>query len=381
MAIDQPQDVLHSVTKKLLPELTDTFTRAHPAFDKIRSASKNEPFETNRTYFDIMTGDPATSIHIQTGGELLSATRKKISRQGYIDPARTILLYDVPNWELARCGSKADIVKVFEKYPGATVMGAHERAARQFFRGASSASSDPSGDYGFKGFCTLNADQSFVPAATSFRGVLGYTGRTAAPDSGAGQTGTVFGIPQENAATDAADGWYHQYGNIGSMSTDGRRIINTTLQRARYQGKILPADVDIMMCDEATYQNLVMDMEGLTFISSGSIESPSTGVQSRDGVMYGKIPLYHEPEISLADTTAYTTSAALTGILIGLTSATWRIGFAGGHSAQATNGNFQAMAPILLQDKDAWQYRLVVDWNAYCTDLRRQMIVTGGAQE
>ena len=379
MSIDQPQEVLHTVTKKLLPDLTETFTRAHPAFDKIRKASKNEPFTTNRTYFDILTGDPSTSIHVQSGSESITSTRKKVSRQGYIDPARTILTYNVPAWELARCGSKDDVIKLFEKYPGATIMGANERAARQFFRGASSAGTDPSGDYGFKGFCTLNADMSFVPSNTSFRGVLGYTGRTAAPDSGAGQTGTVFGIPQENATTDPASGWYHQYGSIGSMSTDGRRVINTTIQRTRYQGKMQEGDIDVMACDEASFQNLVQDMEGLVWITE--LDSPSMYAQSREGVKMGKIAVYHEPEIDLSDTTAYTTAAALTGVIIGLTTSSWRIGFAGGHSAQATNGNFQAMAPILLQDQDAWQYRLVVDWNAYCTDLRRQMLVTGGAQE
>lgn len=379
MAIDQPQDLLYTVSKKLLPDLNVAFGRAHPAVDKIKNSAQKVPFTTNRTYFDIATGSPATSIHVQTGSETISSTRKQVARQGYIDPSRCIWTWNVPNQELSRCGSADDIIKLFNKYPKLASIGAGEEVARQFIRGASSAASDPDGT-GTKGLCTLNADQNFVPTTTSYRGVLGYTGRTAAPDSGAGQTGTVFGIPQENAATDPATGWYHQYGSIGSMSTDGRRIINTTLQRTRYQGQTEDAVIDLMMADESTFQNMVEDMESLVWLAD-EIGSPSEAAQTREGIRYGKIPLYQEPEIDLSDTTAYTTAAALTGILIGLASGTWNLGFAGGNSQMATGGNFELMKPILLQDRDAWQYRMVADLNFFCDDLRRNMIVTGGAQE
>ncbi len=379
MAIDQPQDLLYTVTKKMLPDLGVVFGTAHPAVDAIKKKSENVPFTTNRTYFDVATGSPATSIHAQTGGELITSTRKQVLRQGYIDPARCIWTWNVPCLELSRCGSKDDIYKIFNKYPKLVMIGAGQQVARQFIRGASSAGTDPDGHYGVKGLCTLNADQSFVPTSTSFGGVLGYAGRSAAPDSGTGQTRTVFGLPQEDAATDPVTGWYHQYENIGSMSTDGRRLINTVMQRANYQGET-EERVDLMMADEASFQNIVMDMEGLVWIQD-KLDSPSTAAQTREGVMYGKTPLYQEPEIDLTDTTAYSTAAAQTGIIIGLATGSWKLGFAGGNSQLATNGNFELMKPILLQDQDAWQYRMIADLNFFCTDLRRQFILTGGATE
>ena len=383
MAITQPQDVLHSVVVDLSTELVDVFSKGHPAVEAILKGSKDEGLESHEKAFDVMIGDPATSVKVATGGEMLTSQRKRISRQATERPSRVVLLYEVPNRELARTGKKKDMVRIFDKYPKATMIGARERFVRQFIRGASSAGNDPSGDYGFSGQVTLNADMTYSPDTasgyTARRGILGYTGRVARPDAGAGQTYTIHGLPMEDATTDPTNGWYHQYGDISSMGTDGRRVINTVLQRANFQGEG-ENGVDIMMADEATFQNLVDNLEQIAWINNDLV-SVSTKATKRRGIKFGDIPLYHEPEIDIADTTCYTTSAPQDGLLIGLSLDAWKMFFANGHSAQATNGNFEAMAPILLQDRDSYQYRLVCDFNLYCNDLRRQMVVTGGAQE
>lgn len=379
MAIDQPQDVLHGVVHDLRKELSDAFTRAHPAFDAIR---KNgiEKLGSHEYAWDVAVGSPETAIKIGTGNESITSSRKPVSRQATERPARVVLTYEVPCRELARANGKNDIVKIFDKYPKLAMNGGIERWARQFFRGASSAGNDPSGDTGMNGFVTLNPDQSYTPESTARTGILSYTGRSASPDSGSGQTGTRFGLACEDAATDPAEGWYSQYGNITSFSTDGRRTINTVLQRANYQQMLEGAKVDILACDEATFQNIVEDMEGLVWLSD--LGSPSTTAQSRAGIKYGMgggIPLYHEPEIDIGDTTSYTTAAARLGVLVGLSLKTWHLFVAAGNSALATGGFFDAVKPILLQDRDAYQYRLVADLNFACDSLRHQLCVTGGS--
>ena len=384
MAIDQPQDLLYAVIREQDKRFTDVFTKAHPAMDKILSNMERKSLGgSNKFAFNVNIGDPATATKISSGTELIPAPRRQISRQGELEPARAILSYAIPNRELARSGGKNDLMDIYAKYPLAAVAGGRERFIRQFVRGASSAGTEPSsGAEGFNGFTTLNRDQNFTPGTSALSGVLGYTATVADDSTSAGQTATVFNIPQENATTDPCTGWYHQYINVDSMANDGEMKINQGIMRVSMADMLKESGLDILMSDEGSYLKAgrLVTMNGTVAINKPSLPSAALS-KGRQGFMWGEVPWYWEPEIKLSDTTAYTTAAALTGLTIGLTTSTWITLVADGHKAQASGGYFDTLPPQRPTNQDVWVYQTILDLAIACRDLRRQLVITGTNQE
>lgn len=375
-------DVVNSSLKDLSAKHEETFTMSHPLLQKLWAGAEQHRLRSHSRLYDVITGDPGTLIGDRGGGALIAPPRRNVSRQAEEHPYLGIYAYNIPGKDLDEADGELDIVKIIRKYPELGLKGFKERFARQFARGAASAGTDPD-DQGANGYTTLNSNQSYNPNGTSKTGLIQFTGRTASPDNGAtGQTGTVHGLPLEDATTDATPGWYNQYGHIDSFSLDGNKTMRTTIGRANNQGADLEGNgVDLILSDEGSFQNYIESIDERIWITD--VSNPASKYLNRKGVKFGVADWYEEPAIDCDDTTAFTSADARLGLAYIITSAYWEwfMLMNNPHFRGKKTSNFRVHEPIPLQDQYGYQFRVSVNGNLCCTNLRAQGAVTGGAQE
>jgi hypothetical protein len=364
-------DILASTLNDLLPDYEETFTKNHPLWERVRKNGKfnKRKLKGPQLLFDVLTGGPGYAATDRTGSTVLAGGRRQNLKQGNEDPARIIYYWNVPEKDLDEASTEYDFANLVENYGIPAMADVSERIAAQLARGASSAGTDANGG-DVEGFLTLNGDQSYTPQdTTSLRsGVFQFAAI-------ASQTNTVHGLPMSGAAANPTTGWYHQYGTISSFSVDGRKVMRTHHDKAMQEGAQFVGAMDLLIGDDGSYQNYADDLDDQ--IQSLVVEGDPNKTKVREGMKFKAGVFFPDPAIDITDTTAFTTAAARNGVIYGMTTADWEMIMIG-----PGNGDkiFRVGEPIPVSQQPLIQYRLTSYSNVFCKNLRRQMVITGGAQ-
>lgn len=365
------QDVVYSTLVHLMPKFEELFLVGHPLLEKLYSGGGIERINLKgpTIEFTVITNGPGQVTGIRHGTETLASVRRNSAVRGSEQGFRAIYHFDIPGKDLAEASGEHDFAKLIDNYPAIAMSDFKDQFARQLASGTASAGSDVAGT-GCDGFTTLNGSQAYNPQGTARTGIFQFSTT---------QTATVHGLPMQNAGSSPTTGWYHQYDDISSFSTNGLRTMRTLKQKAAQQSLQLEGGgVNLMFADQASYQNVVDNYDSQVIVND-KIANPASKFSGRDAIKFDNADLFWEPAIDLSDTTAWSNANAQGGVIFGLNTAYWRWFFLGHNADKATNGNFSAERPIKVPNQDAWQYRIVTYCNLYCESLRHQMLVTGTA--
>lgn len=365
-------DILASTLQELLPGYVDTFTKFHPLWDRIAANGKFNQRKLKGPWveFTVLTGGPGYAVTDRTGSTTLAGGRRENAKRGIAYPTHLIYHFNVPNKDLKEAQTEYDFVGLVEDYGDPALSDLAERMSRQVARGASSAGTDPEGG-GVDGFFTLNGDQTYAPqdAGSTEQGLFQYAAVGA-------QTNTVHSLPMSGAGSNPTTGWYHQFGQISSFSSEGRKVLRTTRDKAGQEGSGLTGGMDLLISDDASYQNYLDDLDDQVQVAV--VEGDKGKHKVREGVAFGQAVWFPDPAIDITDTTAFSTATAQSGVIYGLTTDDFEMIMLGD---KGVNGKdfFEMEEPIRLESKPMVHYRLSCYANIFCRQLRRQMVVVGGA--
>ena len=363
-------DILASTLQDLLPGYVDLYTLNHPLWMRVKQGGgfNRRKLKGPWMEFNVLTGGPGNAITDRSGSSVLAGTRKQRLRRGIEYGARLIYFFDVPEKDLDEASTPYDFANLVENYGEAGMADLMERMANQLARGASTAGSDPLGG-GVDGFITLNGEQTYCPQdiGGTRTGIFQYANR-------ANQNNTVHNLPMESAAN-GVNGWYHQFGQINSFSVDGRKVMRTARDKANQQGSSLDGGVDLLMGDDASYQNYAENLDDQ--VVAAVVENDKGQGKIREGLKFGTATFFSEPAIDLSDTAAFTSATSQSGIIYGLCSKDWEMFTVG--DKNAGQDLFTVHDPIPVPDQPLIHYRVSFYANMYCRNLRRQFVVVGGA--
>lgn len=354
-------DVLATALQEQRPGYIETFLSWHPLIEKIVLAggigrtTSGGPW----TEFVVLTGGPGGVTTINFGSELITRGRSQNAKRGSEYAARMIYSFAVPAKDLAQANGKMDLAKILEKYPEQALADFHQRLCDQLAHGAGLQ---------VGGFLTFNGQRTYETEGTARTGVFEF----AAPAS---QSNTVHGLTQTTTP-----GWYNQYKDISSFATHGRRRLREAKQLAERQGKEVMGRIDLVFCDEGTYNNYIDDLDEKVRIISGN--TGKVGDMSpqkiREGIAFlgsESTVMYLEDSI---DVTEFTGVAA-DGVAYGINSKTWEMVSYGHDASKETKGYFDTIGPMRHPDQDAWLYDMVLHSAMFCKSRRHNFAVTGGA--
>lgn len=365
-------DILASTLQDLLPGYVDTFTAYHPLWDRIRKGGKFNKRKLKGPWVDfaVVTGGPGYAVTDRTGSTTLAGGRRQNAKRGLEYPARLIYHFNVPHKDLEEAESEYDLVDLVDNYGDTAMADLAERMARQVARGASSSGSDPEGG-GVDGFFTFNGSQTFAPQDAS----AGRSGLFQALAKGS-QTNTVHGLPMSGAGSDPVTGWEHQYAHIDSFDQHGRKVMRSTLQKADQEGAGLTGGMDLLVGDDGSYQNYLEDLDDQVQVAV--VENDKGKGKVRNGVKFLQADFFTDPAIDLSDTTAFSDALMQTGVIYGMTTEDFEMIMLG---SKGVNGEdfFRVEEPIRLSEAPMSHFRMSCYANIFCKQLRRQMLITGGA--
>lgn len=363
-------DVLAQSLQDLLPGSVDSFTRNHPAFDRIKNGNNFNRRGLKGPWVDfaVRTGGPGKMVTDRTGSTVLAGIRAQKGVRGSEYGARLIYYFTVPNKDLEESNTQHDFARLVEDYGDAAMAEIMEIMANQWARGASTAGSCEFGG-GAEGFSTLNGDQTYSPLSASQprQGYFSYAAK-------ASQTSTVHDLAKEGAAS-GTFGWYNQYGHITAMSLGGRRVMRTVRDAANQQGAKLNGGVDLILADDASYQNYADNLDDQ--VVAAVVENDKGQGKVREGLKFGTAVMFSDPTIDISDTQAFTSSESQSGVMYMLCTQDWEMFTVG--NLNGGKEMFRVSDPILLTDQDMVQFRITCYTNTMCKSLRNQGVVTGGA--
>lgn len=352
-------DVLAATVQELMPGLNETFVTDHPLMHQMVENGNIDKEQNKGPYreFTVLSGGPGTSTTVSTGSELVAGGRKQNAQKGNCYATRIIHAFDVPGKDLAEAFTPQGLAKLVKEYPVAALDDFKQEVARQFGSG--------NGD-GVGGFLTLNADATYNPNGTALPGVFEFAAR-------ASQTDTVFGLIKEGGAG-GVTGWYNQYARISAMAVDGRKKIRQAYFAAGRQGKS-KGPVDLMIGDVTSFEAVLEDLDDAVRIVAVK-EGDTVARQSRQGIKFNQADFWEDDAIDL---TQFTTGGADTGVIYGFKTPTWNLIAFGENQQMETKGFFDMRGPIRHPTQDMWRYEYVLHAQIFCTDLRCNFVVTGGA--
>jgi hypothetical protein len=346
------------------PVVQDLFWVKHPLLQAIfeQKAIEQHKLEGYKKTFVVYNQGPGNVTQIITGNETINGGRKNIGAKGEEESTRMIYAYDIPLSELDQVDGKMDIAKLFQKYPVAAMDDFMLRINRQLCVGDGT-------DVG--GFLTLNGNTTYAPQGTAKTGVFEY----AAPAS---QNDTVFNLQKQGGAS-GVDGWYNQYGNITSFSSDGLRTLRDVYFKASQQGRA-KGNVSLGFCDLGTYSNYLATLEQFVRTPAG-LQDDVVGKSFTEYVMFHNCKLYVDLDIDITDALFAATPAA-NGLAYLLHPASWKLFHYNAGKDQDGSGKpnlFRRRAPFRIPTKDMTRFESILDANIYCDNLRMNGVVTGGA--
>lgn len=365
-------DVLNSTLQELDTDFTSTFVQDLPFLRKVLERSKRDTFKGPYREFGVVTGGPGSYKKVNYGDELLQSGRRQNSSKGNVYASRIIYHYAVPNLDLAEISNAAVLADIIQRYPAEGLQEIKQDVTAQILRGAASAGTlaTVSNANDLDGIMTFNGLQSYTPSPTA--GSRGGFFEFAAKAS---QSNTVYGLTSEGSGS-GTTGWYNEYESIGSMFSDGPRKLRKLIQRTSRNG-LVGGKIDCLLSDEESMHNYV-EAEGekvrTVVMKDDAVKFSGEG----DTVMIQGAEWTWDESIDLSDTTAFSNAATQSGVIYGLCSADWEI-LTHGASSKETKGWFEFVDVGPHPDQDMHNFRIVMHFQPYCKQRRRQFCATGGA--
>lgn len=366
-------DVLATALQDLKPKFEELFLKGHPVLQYIIDKKGIEQHEMQGPYreFTVLKGGPGTGTGVKFGSETLRSQRKAQALRGNEYCFRYIYHFDVPGKDLSEASGSQDLARIIDNYPEVGIADARQRFNRQFVRGSASSGQDPDGT-GADGFTTLNGSQTYSPQGTARTGIFQYSTT---------QTATVMGLPMNDASTNPTPGWRHQYAHVNSFSLAGCKTARTLMTRASQEGMTLEGGgTDLVLSDEGTYQNLLEFLDE-RIIEIDKVNYPIAKYINRMGIKFNNADWYWEPDIDITDTTSFSNANAQLGVAYMLNTSKMELLLMQNNKDKAGGALFELQKPIPLPDQDAFQFRVISNFNVDCTSLRHQALMTGGSQE
>ena len=360
-------DVLNTTLQELADGYAETFLSWHPLNDYIIFKQKNvnyRPAAGPWIEFDVITGGPGQVKQIVYGDEVLPAGRRQNSKKGNAYAPFLMYTFQVPMKDLREANNKNDMARILKAYPEVALKEFAQYFAQQLGRGDGSS-------YGLQGFPTLNGNASYSPAGTSLTGIMSY----AAPAS---QTSTVFGLVKQGGAS-GVTGWYNQYGNISSMSTDGRKTIRSVYEQILEVGSSLEGQCDLLISDRDSYLNYIDTLDEQVRVSNETTQAGDRagGLNKRNGIKFLNADWYPDPAIDRSNAQFSGTPAA-NGLIYMFSTDSWEFFSIKG----SEGGKDMDIGPaIRIPDQPVYQYEMSTYFANYTRELRRNGCVTGGAIE
>ena len=354
-------DVLVTTLQELLPGVNETFTKFHPAFDHIIERGNKRTAKGHFIQFDLTPSGPGRSNKVVSGNETIQGGRKQTSVRTTEYAGRIVRAFDVPGIDLADANNEQDLVGLIKKYPETDLAEFREEIAKQLVMGGVSDVDN---------MLTWNGDATYDPRGLGSQdGIFSFAAALS-------QSSTVFGV-QKNSIV----GWHNQYAHINNFSSNGRKQLRKAYWDASQQMATDDGAVDLIFADRDTYDNYVDDLDDqVQIVERTTRDGDRAPGKMRSGIKFLDAVMYPEQNIVPAD---FTTTAATQGVAYGIHSATWTLFTAGGSGdggADATSGFF-AVRPeaIRLPTQEMWRYETILHMGMYCTNLRCNFVVTGGA--
>lgn len=356
-------DVLATTLQELREGFQETFLQWHPLDDYIfnkrgnveRASAKGHYIE-----FDVITGGPGYVSQVVNGDEVIKGGRRQNAKKGNTYAPFLFYAFDVPMKDLREANNKMDFARIIKRYPETALSEFAQYRANQFASG--------NGDNGMGGFVTLNGQKTYSPQGTALTGVFSFAAK-------ASQTETVFGLVKEGG-TSGVTGWYNQYGDISSFSSEGREKMRQVLEACERQGANFDGGLDLISSDTQFYLNYITDLDDQVRIPATGPDATKGGDRSsglhRRGIKFMDADWYADAAIDL---TVYTGVAA-DGVAFLLDTSTWHIYTIDGEKKgeDLTIGD-----PIRIPDQPVWRFEFQTYMGIYCDQLRRNGCVTGGA--
>lgn len=351
-------DVLVTALQRL-EEGQTTFDLYHPAFDKIIERKNRKTLKNPYCEFGLVPVGPGSITDVGRNPlATIRGGRRQGSARANTYATTFIYAYDVPTEDLRDASTEEDLVGLIRKYPMRGKLDFVEQLAEQLVMGNVTP---------LAGFPTLNADATYNPKGLGARnGLLDMRDPLA-------QTRNAHGIARNSVMN-----WHNQYGDISSFASDGRRILRKVYYDCSQQGGSASGDVDLIIADRGTFDNYVDNLEQFTFRDERNVSGDPGVAGFRQGVpfMNGGCMMFAEPHINIAN---FTTAAAQNGIAYLMHTATWHL-YSRGTNEKTTKGFFANRKPFRLPTQDVYRYEMVLSLGLYCDELRRNGVVTGGAQ-
>lgn len=352
-------DVISAV-RDLQAENTETFKIDDPFFSKVIEKKNMERMEGPYVAFVITPHGPGRATGHPNGTELYRGGLREGSVQANEFLGMASYVYDIPTKMLLRLGGTKDMVKLLEDYPDNAHTDFKQRLIRQFYLGNESE---------MDGFVTLNGQQTYNPEGNTSRTGLF---EALAPLS---QTTTVHGVTKNSV-----NKWHNQWGDISSFRTEGVTVIRETRQKAQMTLKDPQSKgIRTLVCDQQTFFNYVKWSQDRV-VANDTPKGDGTASEAFEGMPFAGSAARIYPS-EYIDLSAFT-GAWANGVLYGLDEATWRFFTAVGEhrGMKLEEGWFRAKDPIEMPDQPVIRCIEQLYFNAYCKNLAKNMLITGGAQ-
>lgn len=358
-------DVLQSCLEDLAPGYSELFTLWHPLMERIllRGNIDRGSLKGPWREFVVVTGGPGTVTQVTTGSEVIAGGRRQNAERGNEYAPRLIYAFDVPGKDMAEANGENDLAKIIKRYPELALSDFHEGISQQLAMGNGGGASGAVGGLG--GFVTLNGDAQYnAQGNTNRQGIFEFL------PSGT-QADVVHNLTKNTTA-----GWYNQYGQISSFSTDGKATMRQVYYKASRQGSKASGPVDLLLGDESSYLNYIDDLDDQVRVMK--VEGDKAPGQVRQGIPFLEADFFLEDSLDVTNA-AFTTADASNGVIYMLKSDTFHIFTLGHDSGMETKGDFAVRGPIRIPEQDMWRYEYVLNMGMYCDQLRANGVVTGGA--
>lgn len=348
-----------SAVKDLQEENTKTFEIDDPFFYDVIEKKNLERMDGPYISFVVTPTGPGNPTSHPNSTELFRGGLRESSAEATEYLGMGSYTYDIPMKHLLRMGGTKDMVKLLERYPDNAMIDFKQRLIRQFYMGNEDE---------METFFTLNGQQNYNPEGNTSRPGLFEA------NAPADQTATVFGLTKNSV-----NKWHHQYEDISSFRTQGVQKIRQGIHKAQMTLKDHRSKgIKQLVCDQETFFNYVQWAQDRV-IANDTPKGDGSVAEAFQGMPFMGSAARIIPS-EFIDLTQFT-GAAANGVLYGLDPATWTFFTATGEhdGLKLDEGWFRAKDPYEMQDQPVIRSVYFLYFNAYCSNIAKNLFVTGGA--
>lgn len=352
-------DALNVATIHLLPKLENLFFDEHMFLKKVlESGIDRRQSGGEYAAFDVVVDGPGQITQLVSGGEAYSYGRKNITKQARVYIPTMIYSFAVEGETLRHSSGPTGIENLLKLYPEQANLDFRQKVVAQALTGNGASN-------GTGGITTLNGDETYNPDGTALNGLFDFAAK-------ASQTDTVQNLVKEGG-TSGVTGWYNQYGNVTSFTTNGKDTMRDVYNKCRIRGDSYGFP-SLGFTDATSWNNYYASLDDqVRFTSSVKGEDGRT---IDEGLMFQGLTLFNDP--SLDDNSAsfgHTTA----GTMYFVNPKTFFMLTLGADAQKETKGFFDMRGPFKLEGRDAWGWEIVLAMQPACRYLKANGALEGTA--